>query len=200
MHCCKRCTGACLRPGNAMPGIAKRIGNLSGVCCRRNRERSMPTIQNGLVRCVVGKSDYMDWLGIQKKKGSPCIITCMGKMGGKHQESNLWDLTRSKKKHTSYSLTPSNSHSLTTEIHPSFPGWNPSSNPKLFCTSKGNWPSLPNTQGVDLPFVTFVAARTPQATGIGLWKLRPSAKSNCKWKYFGAEVMPLPTHGGRLVA
>lgn len=28
MHCCKRCTGACLRAGNAMPGIAKRIGNL----------------------------------------------------------------------------------------------------------------------------------------------------------------------------
>ncbi len=68
----------------------------------------------------------------------------------------------------------------------------PSSNPKLFCTSKGNWPSLPSTQGVDLPFiVTFVAARgAPQATGIGLWKLRPSAKSNCKWKYFGAEVIP----------
>ena len=30
------------------------------------------------------------WIGLGfKKKGSPCIITCMGKMGGKHQESNL---------------------------------------------------------------------------------------------------------------
>lgn len=129
-------------------------------------------------------------IGLGFQKGSPCIITCIRKTGGNTKNQIFEILSHAPNTHL-FSQLRTHIHS----IHPNKTE-KPSSNPKLFCTSKGNWPSWPpNTQGVDL-LVTFVA---PQATGIGLAKLRPSAKSNCKWKYFGAEVMPLPTHG-RLVA
>ena len=65
------------------PALQRELGIFPVFVAVETAERSMPTIQNGLVRCVVGKSDYMDWLGIQKKKRIPVYHHLYGENGWK---------------------------------------------------------------------------------------------------------------------